>query len=269
MSDLQTITPTTLAPTTLAEAIEFSERIAHSEIVPKDYRGKPENVLVAVQWGMEIGLAPMQAMQNIAVINGRPSIWGDAMLALCQAHTQWNGIDETVDDNGATCTVRRSGSPDITRTFTMEDAKRAGLAGKQGPWTHYPRRMLQMRARSWALRDGFADALKGIISAEEAQDMPREKDMGPAEVVDKKADAAEKVKAKLAAPKNDQPDLVPPPTIDEVLAALGNCQTPELLADIKQQARAVHPTLTQGQKAMLTKSINAAEEELTGVDINA
>ena len=57
-----------------------------------------------------------------------------------------------------------------TRTFSQEDAKRANLWGKAGPWTAYPKRMLQMRARSFALRDSFPDALKGVGISEEVRD---------------------------------------------------------------------------------------------------
>ena len=46
------------------------------------------------------------------------------------------------------------------------------VAGKQGPWTQYPKRMRQMRARAFALRDVFADILKGMPIAEELQDYP-------------------------------------------------------------------------------------------------
>jgi hypothetical protein len=61
-------------------------------------------------------------------------------------------------------------------TFNMEDAKKAGLAGKQGPWQTAPKRMLQMRARAFAARDLFADALKGIKSVEELRDYPDERE---------------------------------------------------------------------------------------------
>ena len=263
-----------LAPRNLQEAMEFSKLMSQSAIVPKDYQGKPANVLVAVQWGMELGLAPMQAMQNIAVINGRPSIWGDAMLAICQAHPQFQGIDEQVDDTRATCTVKRNGRT-VTQTFTMEDAKRAGLAGKQGPWSQYPKRMLQMRARSFALRDAFADALKGIQSAEEVQDMPTERDMGtvyadttPTE--SRTQSVKEKLKAKQAETQPAQPaeliepetgELIPAPTYDEVIAALGNCKTPELFAEIRDTARSIYDDCSKEEKAMLTKSIKALEEE--------
>ena len=72
------------APATITEAMEFSKMLADSSMVPKAYQGKPMDVLVCVQWGAEIGLAPMQALQNIAVINGKPSVYGDAAMALVQ-----------------------------------------------------------------------------------------------------------------------------------------------------------------------------------------
>ncbi|GAM51610.1 hypothetical protein [Mycoavidus cysteinexigens] len=65
-----------LTPRSLDEVMKFAELMASSSIVPKEFIGKPGNILVAIQWGMELGLKPMQAMQNIAVINGRPSLWG-------------------------------------------------------------------------------------------------------------------------------------------------------------------------------------------------
>lgn len=172
-----------LAPKDLDEAMRFADMLASSSIVPKDYIGKPGNCLVAIQWGMELGLQPMQAMQSIAVINGRPSLWGDAMLALVKAHPAFEWIKEECDGNVAICTIKRRGEPEVVQSFSMEEAKRAGLTGKQGPWTQYPKRMLQMRARGFALRDAFPDALRGVVSAEEARDTPTEKDMGAADVV--------------------------------------------------------------------------------------
>ena len=172
-----------LAPKDLNEAMRFADMLASSSIVPKDYVGKPGNCLVAIQWGMELGLQPMQAMQSIAVINGRPSLWGDAMLALVKAHPAFEWIKEECDGTVAICTIKRRGEPEVVQSFSLEEAKRAGLTGKAGPWIQYPKRMLQMRARGFALRDAFPDALRGVVSAEEARDTPAERDMGAAEVV--------------------------------------------------------------------------------------
>lgn len=169
---------TALEPTTIQEAMRFSEILASSTMVPRDFQGKPGNVLVALQWGREVGLGPLQALQNIAVINGRPSIWGDAALALVRGHPDCLSVQEGVEGEGEArqgwCEVTRRGEAPQRRTFSVADAKRAGLWGKSGPWQQYPDRMLQLRARGFAIRDAFPDALRGVITREEAEDTPPE-----------------------------------------------------------------------------------------------
>lgn len=165
-----------MKPANLGEAMEFARILAGSDMVPKDYQGKPGNVLVAIQMGAELGLAPMQAIQNIAVINGRPSLWGDAILAVVRAHRHFGSIQEMdiadiTEAEKATCILTRKGEQPHTSTFSVEDAKRAGLWGKSGPWKQYPSRMMQLRARAFACRNVFPDALRGIQSAEEVTDI--------------------------------------------------------------------------------------------------
>ena len=175
-----------LVPQTMGEAMEMARLIAGSDFAPKDYVGKPGNVLIAIQMGLDVGLKPMQALQNIAVINGRPSIWGDAALALVQnadvlerfVETFEGGEMRNADGSAnlkftAVTVLKRKGWPDeIRRTFSIEDAQKAGLWTKSGPWQTYPKRMLQMRARSFGLRDGAADILMGLSIVEEAIDLP-------------------------------------------------------------------------------------------------
>ena len=164
-----------LALATFDDAYRFAKMVSGSDFAPKDFRGKPESCLLAIQHGSEIGLSPMQSLQNIACINGRPAIWGDAALAVVMASPVCDYVRESIEGDGdqavAVCEAKRRGyeKPTVAR-FSMADAKRAGLAGKSGPWTQYPRRMLQLRARGFALRDAFPDVLKGLVTAEEAQD---------------------------------------------------------------------------------------------------
>lgn len=192
-----------LTPSNLAEAMKMAEILADSSIVPKDFQGRPGNVLIACQWGAEIGLQPLQAMQSIAVINGRPSIWGDAMLGLVQGSGLLQDIQEVVSDDGevATCTVVRRGKSPVVRQFTMEEAKTAGLKGKTGPWQQYPRRMLQLRARAFALRDAFSDVLRGVAIAEEARDTPVMRDITPEADAEVAQTASGKIRNKIAAKK--------------------------------------------------------------------
>jgi hypothetical protein len=162
----------------MADAMRMADMLAKSTMVPRNYQGKPGDVLIAIQWGHELGLAPLQALQSIASINGRPSVWGDAAMALCVAHPACEYVREEMTGEGdamvAICRAKRRGQAEQVRRFSVADARRAKLWGKAGPWTDYPQRMLQMRARGFALRDVFPDALRGVITAEEAQDMPAE-----------------------------------------------------------------------------------------------
>jgi len=176
-TELSTQRASGLALQSFDDAFRFSKMVAASEFAPKDFKGKPESCLLAIQHGSEVGLSPMQSLQSIAVINGRPTIWGDAALALVQACPVCEYVREYMEGEGdsltAVCEAKRQGypSPSVSR-FSVADAKKAGLWGKSGPWTQYSSRMLQLRARGFALRNAFADALRGLVTAEEAQDYP-------------------------------------------------------------------------------------------------
>jgi hypothetical protein len=164
-----------LALQSFDDAFRFAKMVAASDFAPKDFRGKPESCMLAIQHGSEVGLSPMQSLQSIAVINGRPTIWGDAALALVQSSSQCLYVREYTEGEGdnltAVCEVQRRGYPQPTvAKFSVADAKKASLWGKTGPWSQYPSRMLGLRARGFALRNAFADALRGLITAEEAQD---------------------------------------------------------------------------------------------------
>ncbi|MCC4588715.1 hypothetical protein LL962_16675 [Xanthomonas sp. NCPPB 1067] len=162
-----------LSPQTFEQALTFADYLAESDLVPKDFKGKPANCLIAMQWGAELGLKPLQALQNIAVINGRAALWGDAVLALVRNSPVCEFVEEWDVNETAHCKVKRKGEKEALVTFSMEDAKKAGLVGKQGPWTQYPKRMRQMRARAFALRDVFTDVLRGMAIAEEIMDIPQ------------------------------------------------------------------------------------------------
>lgn len=173
-----------MVPETLDDVFRVSAALANSgNMIPDHFQGQPDMVMAAIMRGMEVGLAPMQALANIAVINGRASLWGDALPALMQR--AGHHIDVMIEGDGdnakAVATLTRGDTGKIiTREFSMEDARKANLLGKKGPWQSYPKRMLTHRARSWAVRDGAADALMGLQIAEEVQDYQPMRDVTPA-----------------------------------------------------------------------------------------
>ena len=158
----------------LEDAFRFGTAVVQSKLAPRQF-DTAEKVMIAVQHGLELGLTPMQSLQSITVINGRPCLWGDGLVALVRGSGKLSDMQERIEGTGdqrkAICTVSRVDQASrVTREFSVQDAMKASLWNKPGPWKQYPDRMLQVRARAFALRDTFADVLCGIGFAEEVRD---------------------------------------------------------------------------------------------------
>jgi len=171
----KTITLLGLEVSGMDQMLDICTKISNSEFAPKEKRGKPMECMLAMQYAAEVGLTPMYGLQNIAIINGKPTLWGDALLALAKNHKDFISCEEIIEGTGdamvATCHIERKGDAPTISKFSVSDAKTANLWSK-AVWKLYPRRMLQMRARGFAVRDAFPDALCGLITREEAQDYP-------------------------------------------------------------------------------------------------
>jgi len=156
---------------------KLAEIACSSAFAPKGFN--IQTCFLAMQYGASLGLEPLAALQGIGVINGKPSLYGDALLAVCMASKDWLEMSESIEGEGenrkAVCVVSRKGkdgkAKETRQEFSWGEAVKAKLTTKEGPWKNYPRRMMQMRARSWALRDAFADALRGVKSYEEERDL--------------------------------------------------------------------------------------------------
>jgi hypothetical protein len=280
------------------EGFRIANQLAKSNLVPKIYKEQAQDIVVAMQLGAELGLPPMQSLQSIAVINGKPGIYGDGFLGVIMAapayakHTEYYlvGVDklveEPVEENGnvqikqvkrrvferrdalttddlakedttAVCSFWRRGNPDpFTATFSIGDAKRASLLGKEGPWRNYPSRMLKMRARGFAGRDAFAGELRGMKTAEEIQDTPIDVTVTsipftPAEPVRRSE------KDSTSAPDTagaDQPQAQEPPRTEKAAG-------PEKAAGGSRTSRAAAAGQAPGQ---ITKNVSILETMYVG-----
>lgn len=171
-------------PTLTLALGKLCQSMAASSMVPADFRNKPENVQIALAAGLPLGLSPLACVQSVAVINGRPTLWGDAVMAQVLAHPSLVSLSEEItgtikdEDYRVAITITRklpSGvEQTITREFSVEDAKKASLWKKAGPWSNYPARMVYNRARAFALRDLFADVLGGISLAADNEEVIHE-----------------------------------------------------------------------------------------------
>jgi hypothetical protein len=237
-----------IIPQNIEEAFRLATAIDKSGLAPSTLKG-PEKILIAIMHGLEIGLSPMQSLAKIAVINGRPAIWGDALPALILS--KGFKLVEGVADGVATCTVVRPDGDRITRTFSEADARKAGLFGKPGPWQQYPNRMLQMRARGYACRDGAADALSGLYVAEELADAP--------ELID----ATPKRKSSSAAKKDGQTVEV----FNEILRHIGDCQSPDDLTVISDRYAQEIENLPKEWAAIVSDTFEYRMKDLTATEV--
>lgn len=212
-------------------ASALAEQIARSDFAPAGLRGKPEAVMAAMLQGHELGIGPMAALAEIGVINGKPCISAKLMRALVQraGHDLWF---EAKSNTKVTICGRRKDWPEdrvAKVTWTMDDAKTAGLAGGQN-YRKYPRAMLGARATGEMCRDNFADVLGGLsYTPEELSDGDLVADGDLIEVVSRddvappeKPTNTRKAKAaparKAAAKKAPAP--VPAPAVEEDLPPL-------------------------------------------------
>ena len=199
-------------------AASLAEQIARSDFAPTGLRGKPEAVMAAMLQGHELGIGPMSALAEISVINGKPCISAKLMRALVHraGHDLWF---EAKGNTKVTVCARRAGWPEdrvAKVTWTMDDAKAAGLAGGQN-YRKYPRAMLAARATGEICRDNFADVLGGLsYTPEELSDgdLIADGDIAISGRVDIEPDAAPTTtrKAKRAPARRTAPAKAAAPT---------------------------------------------------------
>lgn len=202
-------------PSGIEDARQMCKWAAASEMVPKGYVGRPMDIFIAWSFAAPVGLSLLAALQSVAVINGKPSLYGDAIPAVVQRAGGY--FEETITGTGdsmtAVCKCYRDGRVASTQEFSVADAKKAGLWGKKGPWGQYPKRMLQVRARAFAARDAFADKLSGFAVVEEVEDTPERNVTAEATVRDTPpaATGTASLKAKLRPEPATQQDDPPNP----------------------------------------------------------
>lgn len=221
----------------------FSKAISTSGLTPKGME-KPESIMIAIQMGLEIGLSPMKSLQSIAVINGKPSIYGDAAKAMCLASPVCEYINEYYEGDGETltaiCESKRVNGKEHKSTFSVSDAKKAGLWNKNNVWSAYGKRMLMMRARGFELRDNFTDVLGGFQTYEEVADYQDVK-------------AGEPIEAKVMAVEN---------SVKTAVAAIAKKATPAEKAPIAIKAKEAPAPPVEVKEIQFSV---VAEEEATDI----
>lgn len=175
-------------------------------------------VMIALSYGRQIGLSDIQALNCIAVINGKPCLYGDGPIAIVLARGHLDSIEETCEGEGANrvaiCRVKRRGLEVHERRFGAKDKERAGI--NNPTYGKYPDRMYQLRARAFALRDRFADDLMGISIKEEIEDqVEAEQVEATSTLIDRIDKAAERAPGAVPEPAPEPPPVAETMTEDQ------------------------------------------------------
>ena len=212
MTDLVVANDTSMMPQSYEAKYKMAGILCKSGLIPQGLN-TPEKVYVALQWGHELGLTPMVAVNNVAVINGKPTLSADIMAAVVKRSPEYGGIrwvKNTYEE--AECVITRilpnGTKEEMTSRFTIQDARNAGLAGRD-VWKKYPKRMLKHRCLSYGLKDVFPDLLAGLYTPEEMESVeppsqPKERNVTPESPVTE-SPVEEKVIAPEIIPENENP----------------------------------------------------------------
>lgn len=194
------------------DRIEHAKIVSQSSLIPAEYRGKPADIIWAMDIGDALGVPYTQVMQSMVVARGKMTMSADLMGAIVRRAGHKLRIHE--DGNSVTASIVRADDPDYEFTVTWDEkkAREAGLWGNRGPWTQYPRQMLRARAITEVCRQGASDALAGnVYTAEELTSEPQGPQESPTEAAPTNGRGAQG-KARRIAENARGPKDVPPPT---------------------------------------------------------
>lgn len=210
-------------PKNISEAFQLAEYMAKSSLVPKQYVGKPADIIIAMQFGEEFGLKPHQALQGIGVVNGRPQLFGPIALAVVQRHPDFIDSDEkfNASTNTATVTMKRRGRTPVTKSFSMKDAETAKLNVKD-TYRLYAQDMLMWRARHRCITALFPDIAAGIAGVSEHEYEAGEGD--------------------LAEEFDPETGEIPAPVPAPILMQINNAESIESLEQLLAQLKALPDT---------------------------
>ena len=289
-----------IVPKSLKECLEMADEIIKAGLVPDGLKGPKDKrvsedelrskVAVCIQKGLEVGFKPVTSLSRITVINNRPAIdcAGAMALALHSGKLEWckEWFEGEGEERKAVCEVkRREVDEPVNRSFSVADAKRAGLwkNHKKQPWIQYPQIMLPTRARAFALNVAFADVLAGLAILEEQRDIEKPPCAPDTSFLDDEpapeAETEPETEMAIPEPSSEPVETTDPkweqvpkseaeeihPYIQNVMDGLAGCtnkEQVEALYDALKESRATFLEENPGQKDLLLNLFSDREKEL-------
>jgi hypothetical protein len=163
--------PIAIVPRSFGEVQALCEALCRSDLVPKRYKDHPQDMMVVVMSGAEIGIAPMAALRLHHVIEGTPRLSAEGIRVVINSSPDCEYFEFTESsDTRSTWIGKRRGRPEKTVTWTIERARKAGLLREGSNWIKYPDDMLNARASMQLGRLVWPHVMAGMQSTEETLD---------------------------------------------------------------------------------------------------
>jgi len=152
------------------DAYRMAQALGRSGLVPSALRGKPDDILLILLWSNELGIGAAQGLAGIHVIDGKAGLSAEMIIALVHRHPScvYFRLVESTEERATYETIREGSPEPTTLTWTIEDAQRAGLLGKQN-WKKYPAEMLRARAAKGLGKAEYPDVLLGVVTQDELE----------------------------------------------------------------------------------------------------
>ena len=250
-------------PRTLVEAHQLASALYKSGLLPSEIKSA-EAAFAILAKGHELGLKPMQSFDLICVIKGKPSLSAAGMRALCLARPDvceyFRNVETTATK--ATFETKRRGDPQpVELTFTIEEAKRAGLVRPDSNWSKWPERMLEARASSALARLVYPDLVGGVYTPEEIQEFAPEVING--EVIDEELDDTRDNLGHL--PEKPEPEGPPSDMFVSLCGEIADAETGADLDEVvkKHQSAWKARTISEGEHDELKARGKDRRKELT------
>lgn len=222
----------------LAEKIEWSKAMATGDMLPRQYRGNPANLMFACEYADALGIPRINALTSIHVIDGKPTASADLIASLVRKAGHRLRVEG--DDTYAEVTIIRADDPDYIPTPVRWDeakARKAGKWGTKGPWTNYPGAMLRSRAITEAARMWASDALFGVIYTAEELGSTIDEDGRPAPAPQQQRPMQRPTSISEALAPEPEPEVVV--DVDSLLSAIEAAGTKDALRELWGQTAAL------------------------------
>jgi hypothetical protein len=168
--------------TSYEAVVRVANLLYSSGLIPTSYKNVKQ-VTVALLRALELKLPPLQAIEGMSVVNGRVGLMGDLALALVEQSglLSHKKVSYSGSGDSLVCSISlgRKGREIEKFSFSVAEAKTAGIFDRSPTWRNYPRRMVYYRALGFGLRDVFSDVLRGVKTVEELQDYPETQHLTP------------------------------------------------------------------------------------------